>query len=175
MAFGSRELSLVQGLTVQKIIITAPDIDCVGGGNFHLYHEIGHYRMGHVRETKSKTVSRPTSTTASTATASSTGSDSNDDGGGDDGGGEDGGGGDDDDPSDIALSPPVVYHVVSLPPFFSCMLLAGTAWLFRDCYLAAIPLIGLCALCVFPKTLQLLKAEVSSRGAKFEMRGKKED
>jgi hypothetical protein len=54
----------------------------------------------------------------------------------------------------------------------SSMLLVGTAWLFKDSYLAAIPLISLCALCAFHKTLQFLKAEVSSQGAKFEMWGK---
>ena len=53
------------------------------------------------------------------------------------------------------------------------LLLAGTAWLFKDSFLAAIPLIGLCALCAFPEKLQFLRAEVSSQGAKFEMRGKK--
>jgi hypothetical protein len=108
-------------------------------------------------------------TTSNANNEGNTSSDSGD-GGDDGGGGEDGG---DDDPSDIALSSPTVYHLIVPSNFLNCVLLAGTAWLFQDSFLAAIPLIGLCALSAFPEKLQFLRGEASLKGAKFEIRGKK--
>jgi hypothetical protein len=140
-----------------------------------LCHEIGHLQFHNARETKHKAVSRSTSSNTSSITTSNannegnTSSDSGD-GGDDGGGGEDGG---DDDPSDIALSSPTVYHLIVPSNFLNCVLLAGTAWLFQDSFLAAIPLIGLCALSAFPEKLQFLRGEASLKGAKFEIRGKK--
>jgi hypothetical protein len=135
--------------------------------------ESAYYSLGYARETKSTTASCSTTTSVSTATDSNTSNDNSDDGGDDGGGGEDGGG-DDDDPADILLLLPVAHHIVSFSsfPFLSSMLLAGMAWLFKDSFLAAIPLIGLCALCAFPDKLQFLKAEVSPKGGNFEIRGK---
>jgi hypothetical protein len=92
------------------------------------------------------------------------------DGSGDDGGGEESGEGDDGDPSDIAL--PIVYQFVFPTNFLNSLLLVSTAWFFKDSFLAAIPLIGLRALCAFPEKLQFLRGEVSSQGAKFEIRSK---
>jgi len=68
----------------------------------------------------------------------------------------------------------IVYHFSFPSHFLSSLLLVGTSWLFQDSFLAAIPLIGLCALCAFPEKLQFLKGEISPKGAKFEIRGKKE-
>jgi len=139
-----------------------------------LSHEIGHLQLHNARETKHKAVSHSTSSNTSSVTTSNAnneGSNSSDSGGGGDGeGGEDGG---DDDPSDIALSPPTVYHPIVPSNFLNCVLLAGTAWLFQDSFLAAIPLIGLCALSAFPEKLQFLRGEASLKGTKFEIRGKK--
>ena len=119
-----------------------------------LFHEVGNLQFHNARETKHRAVSRSTSSNTSSVTTSNannegnTSSDSGD-GGDDGGGGEDGG---DDDPSDIALSPPTVYHLIVPSNFLNCVLLVGTAWLFQDSFLAAIPLIGLCALSAFPKS-----------------------
>jgi hypothetical protein len=140
-----------------------------------LLHEMGHFRLGHTRETKRAAVSRSASTSTSAVSATSTGSEGNGDGGGDDGGGgdgEDGGGGDDDDPADIAHPLPVVDRVVSPGSFLRCVLLAGTAWLFKDSFLAAIPLIGLCALCAFPESLQFIRCKLSAQEVDFEIRRK---
>src|SRR5262249_41208539 len=129
-------------------------------------------RVNHARETKSTVGMHTTSSNASSSSASTTNVDSNssdDSGGGD--GSEDGGGGDDDDPADIIL--PIVYQFVFPSNFLSSLLLVGTAWLFKDSFFAAIPLIGLCALCAFRDKLWFLKGEMSSQGAKFEIRSKK--
>jgi hypothetical protein len=141
---------------------------------FSLCHEIGHWELSHPREAKSKAVAHATSSSTSSTPANNTntdGNNGNDNGDGDDG--EEAGGGDDDDPSDIARCLPIACHFIFPSHFLSCLLLACTSWLFKESFLAAIPLIGLCALCAFPEKLQFLRGEVSSQGAKFEIRSKK--
>src|SRR5215831_7847565 len=145
---------------------------------FCLTHEIGPLPLKGPRQAKRKVREHTTSSNAIRTPAKSANTNNNnnndgdggDDGGGDDGGAEDGG---DDDPSDIARPLPIVYRLTLPSHFLSCLLLAGMSWLFRESFLAAIPLIGLCALCAFPEKLQFLKGAVSSQGAKFEIRGKK--
>ena len=122
----------------------------------------------HKREAKNKAV---THAMPSNVNRKSHGTNGDDKGDGDSG--EDGGGGDDDDPPASIQALPITYHFPFPDYFLSCLLLAGMAWLFHDNLLAAIPLIGLCALCAFSDKLQILKGEVSSRGAKFEIRSKK--
>jgi hypothetical protein len=164
LTFDSAEISQRNRQTARGITLTKGSTLC---------HEYGHLRLSNAREIKHKAASHATSSNTGSVTVSNANHDGNngsDGDGGDEGGGEDGG---DDDPSDVALSPPIVYHLVIPNHFLSCLLLAGTAWLFKDSFLAAIPLIGLCALCAFPETLQFLRGEVSSQGAKFEIRSKK--
>ena len=144
-----RGLTRISGMTREKGLNQARKVTS---------RAVAHVRSGNISHTP--------------ATAANThGDNSKDNGDGD--GSEEGGGGDDDDPSTIACSPPIIYHFTFPSHFLSCLLLVGTSWLFKESFLAAIPLIGLCALCAFPDKLQFLRGEASPQGAKFEMRGKK--